>query len=525
MDVLFVGGGPAGLAGAIALAKLVAEGNARGDGPGEVEIGVLEKAEDFGQHNLSGAVVNPIALRELFPHMAVEDLPLRRAVPGERVYFLTEKRAMRVPVPPPMKNHGNYVASICEVVRWMAEQAEALGVNLLPGFPVASLLVGAEAGAPERVVGVRTTEAGLQRDGSAGPGHAPATDLTAQVVALSEGTRGPLTQAWRRWKGVTASNPQIYALGVKELWESKQPLEHIIHTLGWPLDRETFGGSFCYPLEPNLLALGLVVGLDYPDAGLDVHRLMQRMKRHPLFAKLLDGGELVEWGAKTIPEGGYHALPERMHDDGLLVLGDAGGFVDVPSLKGIHYAMKSGILAAEAIYRGLCAGDTSAKALAGYSSAVRQSYIGEDLHKTRNMRLAFKHGFVGGGMRSSVMIATGGAFPGDINDSHSDADVPRDFQPVYAPMPSGALSKVDGVYKSGNQTRDDIPSHLLAGERVSPMAAAFYEALCPAGVYEQAEDGSLRVNAPNCIDCKATDVLGPRWTPREGGSGPKYKRM
>lgn len=517
MDVLFVGGGPAGLAGAIELARLAQQD----DTLGELEIGVVEKAEELGQHNLSGAVVNPRAFRELFPDLSDDAFPFRDKVAGEKVYLMSERRAWRLPVPPTMKNHGNYVASISEICRWLGEQAEGLGINVFTGFPVDALLVEGS-----RAIGVRTTPTGLKRDGSEGPGYAPPTDIGARVVALAEGTRGPITQSWLKWQKIDSKNPQIYALGVKELWETKRPLDHVVHTLGFPLPKTAFGGSFMYPLEPNLIALGLVVGLDAPDGDLDVHVRMQEMKRHPFFRKFLDGGEMVEWGAKTIPEGGWLSVPARRSGDGVVVLGDAAGYVDVPSLKGIHYAMQSGIYAARAIFEALKADDTSAAKLAAYDTAVNESYIASDLRKTRNMRLAFKGGFYSGGVKSSMMIATGGAMPGRDIEIEEDAAEPRSFG-IRAPFqPDGTLTfqKVDAVYKSGNQTRDDIPSHLLVGEDVSPQAEAFYEAMCPAGVYEQTPDG-LVVNAPNCIDCKATDVLGPRWTPREGGSGPKYKRM
>jgi electron-transferring-flavoprotein dehydrogenase len=510
MDVVFVGAGPAGLSGAIELARLVkADAEAGGD-LGEIEIAVLEKAEELGQHNLSGAVVNPSGMRALFPGMADEDFPFRRPVAKERVRYLTKKRAWWVPTPPPMKNHGNFIASICEVVRWLGGKAEELGVNVFTGFPVESLLM--DGGA---VRGVRTTPTGLGRDGEPGGAYAPPTDLTARVVALSEGTRGSLSQAWRASQGVEAPNPQIYALGVKEIWETKQPLDAIVHTLGWPLPRSAFGGSFMYPLEDNLVAVGLVVGLDYRTRTLDVHERMQAMKRHPFFRKTLAGGEMVEWGAKTIPEG-----------DGVLLMGDAAGFVDVPSLKGIHYAMHSGILAARAIFAALKSGDTSAQGLAGYDAAIRESVIARDLKKRRNMRLAFRHGFFRGAIKSSLMILTGGRFPGGKIDIEPDAEVPRAPAPAEPFAPDGALTfrKVDAVYKSGNTTRDDIPSHLTVGADVPPALQELYEHLCPAGVYEAGPDG-LVVNAPNCVDCKATDVIGPRWSPREGGSGPRYKRM
>jgi len=517
LDVLFVGAGPAGLAGAIELARL-----AKAD-PGalDLNIGVLEKAEALGEHSLSGAVVNPIALRELFPDLAEKDLPLRGRVEREAVYVLTSGSALRIPTPPTMKNHGNYIGSICEIVRWLGQQAEALGVNVFTGFPAAALLTDGN-----RVVGVRTAPTGLGRDGQQLPTYSAPNDLTAKVTALSEGTRGLLSQAWLQWQGVPSENPQIFALGVKEIWETKRPLDRVIHTMGWPLPGDAFGGSFCYPLAPNLVAIGLVVGLDYQNAALDVHVLLQRLKGHPLFRPFLEGGEMVEWGAKTIPEGGYYALPARRSGDGVVLLGDAAGFVDVPSLKGIHYAMQSGIYAARTIFAALKAGDTSAAALAPYDRLVNESYIARDLYRTRNMRLAFKDGFTAGGFKAGLMTLTGGRFPGGRIAMHADADAARRGGADGAFTPDGKLtfSKVDGVFKSGNTTRDTIPTHLVTGRDVPADVARFYSHVCPAGVYEEV-DGKLRINAPNCVDCKATDVLGPRWTPREGGSGPKYKRM
>jgi electron-transferring-flavoprotein dehydrogenase len=300
----------------------------------------------------------------------------------------------------------------------------------------------------------------------------------------------------------------------------------VIHTMGWPVPGDAFGGSFMYPLEPNLVALGLVVGMDYRQTGVDVHQLLQRMKEHPLFRRHLEGGEMVEWGAKTIPEGGHYSLPARRHGDSLLIAGDAAGFVDVPSLKGVHYAMQSGIYAARAIFAGLKSGDLSAGSLSGYDTMVDGSYIAEDLYRTRNVRLAFKDGFLVGGAKAGLMTLTGGRFPGGMVEMEPDAAVPREVTPAAPFTPDGKLtfSKVDAVFTSGNQTRDDIPSHLVIGEDIPPEVAELYEHMCPAGVYERQGD-RLVVNAPNCIDCKATDVIGPRWTPREGGSGPAYKRM
>lgn len=517
LDVLFVGAGPAGLAGAIEVARL-----AKADPElGELSIGVLEKADALGEHSLSGAVVNPVALRALFPDLPEHELPLRARVDREAVYLLTSDGSVRLPTPPTMRNHGNSVASICEIVRWLGSRAEELGVNIFTGFPGAGLLTDGD-----RVAGVRTAASGLGRDGQPLSSYSAPNDITASVTALSEGTRGLLSQAWLEWQRVPSANPQIFALGVKEIWETKRPLDRVIHTLGWPLPSDAFGGSFCYPLAPNLVALGIVVGLDYRNAALDVHVLLQRLKEHPLFRPLLEGGEMVEWGAKTIPEGGYYALPQRRSGNGVVLLGDAAGFVDVPSLKGIHYAMQSGIYAARAIVAALKAGDTGAAALAEYDRLVDDSSIARDLYRTRNMRLAFKDGFTAGGIKAGLMTLTGGRFPGGRIAMHADADAARRAEPDGAFTPDGKLtfSKVDAVFKSGNTTRDTIPTHLVTGREVPAEVARFYGHVCPAGVYEEV-DGRLRINAPNCVDCKATDVLGPRWTPREGGSGPKYKRM
>jgi electron-transferring-flavoprotein dehydrogenase len=521
MDVVIVGGGPAGLACAIELARLVKEDQEQGGGMPDLGIAVLEKAASLGEHNLSGAVVNPRAMRDLFPDRAASDFPFRQPVAEEAVYFMTEGRAQRLPTPPTMHNAGYYTASLCEIVRWLGERAEELGVNLFPGFPVDALLVDGTA-----VRGVRTTPSGLTREGGRTADYAEPTDLTARVTVLAEGTRGLLTQAWKQWQQVGSPNPPIFALGVKEVWESARPLDRVIHTLGWPLPNDAFGGSFFYPLGERQVALGLVVGLDYHEASLDVHELLQRFKLHPLIRPYLEGGQLLEWGAKTIPEGGYYALPQRRSGDGVLVAGDAAGFVDVPSLKGIHYAMQSGIYAARTIFAGLKRGDSSAAALAAYDRMVDQSYIVADLYRTRNMRLAFKDGLYIGGFKAGLMTLTSGRFPSARIEMPADAATPRHVAPAEPLAADGKLTftKLDAVFKSGNATRDTIPSHLLVGPDVNGEVADFYAHVCPAGVYERVGD-ELRVNPPNCVDCKATDVLGPRWMPREGGSGPKYRLM
>ena len=520
LDVLFVGAGPAGLAGAIELARLNRRAVEAG-GMDKLDIGVLEKAQTLGGHCLSGSIVNPVALRELFPELDDSAFPFRGLVPRDRVYFLTPRRRLRLPTPPPMRNRGNYTASICEIVRWLGEKAEGLGVHIMAGYPAEALLVDGP-----RVIGARTTATGLDRDGKPGSGYAPPTDLAARVTVLAEGARGSLSQAWLSWQKVGSDNPQIYALGVKELWRVKRPFDAIVHTLGWPLPRDAFGGSFMYPMGDDLVAVGLVVGLDYHAHTLDVHGLLQQLKMHALFREVLGGGEMLEWGAKTIPEGGLSAVPQRLTGDGMVIVGDAAGFVDMPSLKGIHYAIQSGMLAARAVFKAIESDDCSGGALSVYDDLIRESFIRRDLHRRRNVRAGFKSGLWRGMVKATLMTLTGGRFPGGRIGVIPDAAVPRRIASSPALVPDGVytFSKVDAVYRADNSTRDDIPSHLTVGEDVTGHLAELYQHMCPAGVYEW-QDGRLVVNAPNCIDCKATDVLGPRWSPREGGSGPAYKQM
>ena len=485
-DVVFVGGGPAGLAGAIELANLV-----KADGQLNIEIGVLEKAGTLGGHSLSGAVINPIALQILFPDTPISDFPFRRPVSGEKVFMMTENKAIRLPTPPTMKNHGYYIASLCEVVRWLGQKAEAAGVNIMAGFPVDSLLT-----ENNRVIGVRTTPAGLKRDGTPGTSAMPATDVSAQVVVLSDGTRSPLAQSYIKWQKYEGESAQVYALGVKEIWKVKKAPDYIAHTLGWPLPKDCFGGSFMYPMSEDQIAIGLVAGLDYRNPKLDVHLLLQHMKQHPLFKPILEGGQCIEWGAKTIPEGGFHSLPSSFTGDGLLMTGDAVGLVNVPALKGIHYAMMSGIFAARAIFAALKKGDTSKAALSTYDQELKNSFVWNDLKKVRNMRHAFKSGFYSGGFKAAMMTVTGGLLPGDCSHIEEDAAEWKEWSEPNFPSEKTGLSKVDAVYLSGNKTRDDIPQHLIIGQNISGDVAQFLSHVCPAGVYERSGD-KLVVNAPN----------------------------
>jgi electron-transferring-flavoprotein dehydrogenase len=516
MDIVFVGAGPAGLSGAIHLSRLIKKHNENGGNLGDIQIAVLEKAANLGGHTLSGAVMNPRAIRELFPELSDSDFPFRKKVESEKVLFLTESGHVRMPTPPQMHNSGNYVVSLCEVVRYLGQKAEELGINVFTSFPADALITDGQ-----NVQGVRTTPAGLLRDGQPGSQHMPPNDITAKVTVLTDGTRSPLSQAYCQWQNLLPEQPQIYALGVKEIWKVKKAPEEVIHTLGYPLPLNCFGGSWLYPMGNDLISFGLVVGMDYKPHALDTHKLLQKLKQHPLFKNILEGGEVLEWGAKTIPEGGWNSLPKKLHGDGLLIAGDSAGFVNVPALKGVHYSMQSGMLAAETIFEALKKNDFSANTLKTYDDKIQSSYIKTDLYKVRNMRQAFKDGFYMGSLKAGLMTVTGGMFPGG-SAPHEDAAEAKDVQPMT--YENVGLSKVDAVYLSGNKTRDDIPQHLTVGKDISPEVADMYAAMCPAGVYERRGD-QLVVNAPNCIDCKATDVIGPRWQPREGGAGPDYKQM
>ncbi len=528
---LIVGAGPAGLAAAIRLGQLCEEQPEVAERLGEVPVAVLEKGKAPGSHLLSGAVVNPRALQRLFRgRKRLDELPFYGPVHGESVLFLTRRLAARIPTPPTMVNHRNWVASISRLGRFLAEEAEELGVTVLPETSAERLLV--DAG---RVVGVRTGDRGRGRDGEELTNFEPGSDLTARVTILAEGTQGHLTTSALRHFGLESDNPQVWALGVKEVWRVAKPLDRVIHTMGWPLRpggkfRE-FGGSFIYPMGEEMVTIGMVVGLDYRDAALSVHDLLQELKTHPRIRRILDGGERVQWGAKTIPEGGFVALPKRFHAPGLLMCGDGVGLVNVPALKGIHYAIESGRLAAEAAWRSLARGASARKALATYDESLRSSFIWSDLREVRNMRQAFGRGFFLGGALASAMTATKGRIPrGDLHtERDADQSLLRTDRAASYPAPDGRLTfdKLSSVFAAGNRTRDDQPNHIRIRQYVAPEVAEMWARMCPAQVYEVGDpdgDGTVEVRlAPsNCVQCGAITAKGGRLTPPEGGSGPEY---
>ena len=533
VGVLIVGAGPAGLACAIRIGQLLEESPETAKRLGEVPVAVLEKGKGVGAHILSGAVVNPRALRRLFRDRArVEDMPFYGLVDHEAVYYLTRGSALRIPTPPTMKNDGNYIASLSQLTRWLGEQAEEGGAYILPETAAEKLLV--DGG---RVVGTRTGDKGRGRNGEPLPNFEPGSDVTAKVTVLSEGTQGHLTGVAMDRFGLAGENPQVWALGVKEVWRVKKPLNHVIHTMGWPLrggrKYREFGGSFIYPMGEDMVTLGMVVGLDYRDVELSVHDLLQELKTHRLVRRILEGGERIGWGAKTIPEGGFVAVPRRMHAPGLLITGDGAGFVNVPALKGIHYAIESGRLAAETAFAALQRGRTpwTPGALAGYDQAIRETFIWDDLKRVRNMRQAFGKGFLLGGAMAGAMTASFGKFPPGNAKTERDAEQElfRTDRASRYPQPDGQLTfdKLSSVFLSGNKTRDDAPNHLKVRTDVPSEIALMWERMCPAQVYEAKTNGdgeqTVEVTPSNCVQCGAISAKGGRLTPPEGGSGPEYK--
>ncbi|MFN7940337.1 MAG: electron transfer flavoprotein-ubiquinone oxidoreductase [Thermoanaerobaculia bacterium] len=550
IDVLFVGAGPASLAGAIRLGQRLAAQRAAGGAPIELSIAVLEKGAELGAHGFSGAVLDPRALVELFPDRWRE-APLEAEVGAERILWLTEKNAVSLPfTPPPLVNHGNHVVSLARLVKWLGGELEALGVDLFCEFPGREALLDGE-----RVVGVRTGDRGLDRHGARKSNYEPGVDIRSQVVVLGEGPRGTIAkQLERRLDLAAGRNPQVYAIGLKEVWEvpaGRLAPGAIVHTMGWPLGFELFGGGFVYGMQDDLVAVGLVVGLDYENPWVDPHLEFQRFKTHPEIRKLLAGGRMTYYGAKAIPEGGYWAMP-RLAGDGFLLVGDSGGFLNGPRLKGIHLAMKSGMLAADAIFEQARAGRPLAAAGEAYVAAFESSWAHEELRGARNFHQAFEHGGFNGLISAGLATVTGGRGYGLVDRLKNHAGHERlrrldgeraDFRPRPAVAVDGVLTfdRLADVYNSGTAHEEDQPVHLQVADPAICVDRCVREfanpctRFCPAAVYEMVADPSspagrrLQINASNCVHCKTCDVMDPYqiidWVPPEGGGGPNYGRM
>ena len=543
VDALFVGAGPAGLGGAIRLAQLAKEAGKT------LSIAVVEKAREVGAHACSGAVMEPKALRELIPEFEAEGAPIESSVEDDAIYFLTENECSILPfTPPSLRNHGKLIVSLGRLTRWLAKKAEGLGVDVFPGFAAVDAII--EEGG---VRGIRTGDRGVGRDGARKANFEPGVDIRAKVTVVGEGPRGSLTRILTERFGLDKGRaPQVYATGVKEIWQLPEGRTHrgrVIHTMGWPLKGDAFGGGFIYTMSGDRINLGFVVGLDYRDPFLDPHHELQRFKTHPSIRSILEGGEMVEYGAKTIPEGGWEAVP-RLQMDGAMLVGDSAGFLDARKLKGVHLALKSGMLAAETAFEAIEKGDVSESSLSAYAKRVEGSYIRDELWKSRNFKKGFKWGFTVGVINAAMGEFTKGfslLSRVEIGPGHERMRTVRKVHGVDGAEPDRipfddklTFSKTSALYRSGTKHEEDQPCHLhvlepdLCVDRCTREFGNPCQHFCPAAVYEwvkkdESDVGSLQINASNCVHCKTCDVMDPygviRWVPPEGGGGPAWETL
>jgi electron-transferring-flavoprotein dehydrogenase len=551
-DVLIVGAGPAGLSCALHLANLIKKHNAGGGAQLSAEnIYVLEKGREVGAHQLSGAIMNPKALAELVPDFE-KSAPLDTPVTDDAALIFTEGSSFRVPLtPPPFKNKGNYVISLNKLVKWLGGLVEAAGVNLFTQFGGASLIYEGDA-----LAGVITEDKGLDKNGKPKDNFTPGYELRAKVTVLAEGTRGSLTKKLVEEKNLANINPQTYGLGIKELWDVQlgkiQP-GFVAHTLGWPVSTDMYGGGWIYGLSNNRVSIGLVLALEYHDPQFDPHAAFQKWKTHPYLKNILEGGKLVRYGAKSLPYGGWYGMPKNYLDGGLII-GDSGGFLDSQRLKGIHMAIKSGMLAAETIFEALKANDFTSKTLSAFPQKVENSYIKKELWEVRNFHQSFQHGLLPGLIQSGLQFISGGRGLIDPMRSHEGYQAYHKLSGAEAakhqqdPAQAETRFKGDGkltfdrltdVYHSGTRHDDNQPCHLIVKDLnvCSTKCVVEYgnpcQYFCPAAVYEMAKDSAgqpkLKINFPNCVHCKTCDIADPYqiidWVVPEGGGGPNYEGM
>ena len=543
VDVLIVGGGPAGLSAALRLAQLQQQ-----QGGAALSIVVLEKARDAGAHMLSGAVLDPSTLRDLIPDFLDRGAPLATRVRSDRVYFFTQRSKLPFPVvPPPLRNHGNYIISLNAFVRWLAEQVDGHGVELFTGFAGQHVLTEGE-----RVIGVRTGDRGIDRRGDRKPAFEPGVDILAKVTIFCDGVRGNLTkELLGRFHLGHGRGPEQFAIGLKELWEvppDRLDPGAVIHSMGYPLRHDEFGGGFIYAMPEGRLSVGFVAGLNYQDPLFDPHMAFNRFKQHPFVRRLLDGGQMIRYGAKALPEGGWNTIP-RPYMDGALIAGDAAGFLNSMRLKGIHLAMRTGMLAAESAFEAVRLGDTSAATLARYQDKIDRSAVRAELYPVRNVHQAFDYGLFAGLAFAGWALMTRGRWVGDVR-GHPGHERMKTLTGYYgAPPGSSAPSttasvdrrltfdKVTSVHYSGTAHEEDQPAHLLVHTEVcGSICGAEYghpcTRFCPAHVYEIVQEPGgprLQINASNCVHCKTCDIMDPyaviTWVPPEGGGGPQYNGM
>ncbi len=541
-DVLIVGAGPAGLGCALHLANLIQKHNATGAKPelSAENIYVLEKGREIGAHQLSGAIMNPKALAELVPGFE-KSAPLDTPVTDSAALLFTKKSSYRFPItPPPFNNTGNFVISLSKLVKWMGGLVEAAGVNVFKEFAGAELIYEGQG-----IAGVITEDKGVDKNGKPKDNYTPGYELRAKVTVLAEGPRGSLTKQLVAKEKLDNINPQTYGIGIKELWDvqpGKIKPGFVAHTLGWPLSTKMYGGGWIYGLSNNRVSIGLVTALEYADPRFDPHAAFQTWKTHPFVRNLLEGGKLVRYGAKSLPYGGWYAMPRNYLDGGLIV-GDSGSFLDSQRLKGVHLAIKSGMLAAESIFEALKTGDTSSKTLQVYRDKIDRSYIKEELWKVRNFHQSFHNGLLHGFVLSGIQEITGGH--GLVDPLHAKPGY-QAYQQIHG-RPATERLKGDGnltfdrltdVYHSGTRHEEDQPCHLkvldlnVCSTRCVEEYGNPCQYFCPAAVYEMAKEGDglrLKINAANCVHCKTCDIADPyqiiNWTVPEGGGGPNYEGM